>query len=117
MPRQSEWDTHIPATTSPATIGTSTVLQFGFRNDSGNFDLDDIGAIRLTILSVPHMTIGQTNFTFLLSGPSGKYVVQTSSNLTNWTSITTSTVPVSGSITLTNGVNGSSRHFYRTHHE
>ena len=66
------------------------------------------------ILSVPHIV--NTNFTFLLSGPAGSnYVVQTSTNVLNWSPVSTSTIPVSGSINLSNAINGYSNRFYRAH--
>ena len=50
---------------------------------------------------------GKTNFTFLLSGPAGSnYVLQVSTNLLNWSSVSTSTMPVSGTMTLTNAISG-----------
>ena len=66
------------------------------------------------ILSAPQITAGNTNFTFLLSGPAGSnYVLQVSTNLVNWSSVSTSTIPVSGTITLTNAISGYNSGFYR----
>jgi hypothetical protein len=68
------------------------------------------------ILSAPQSSSGNTNFTFLLSGPAGSnYVLQVSTNLSNWNSVSTSSVPVSGSVTLTNTVSGFSRRFFRAY--
>jgi hypothetical protein len=68
------------------------------------------------ILSSPQATVGSTNFTILLSGPAGSnYVLQVSTNLTYWSSVSTSTMPVSGSITLTNAITGYNRRFYRVY--
>jgi hypothetical protein len=68
------------------------------------------------ILSTPQITVGKTDFTFQLSGPSGgDYVLQVSTNLLNWSPVSTSTIPVSGSITLTNAISGYNRSFYRVH--
>jgi hypothetical protein len=68
------------------------------------------------ILSAPRVAAGRTNFTFLLSGPAGSnYVLQVSTNLFNWSSVSTSTIPVSGSITLTNAISGYNRRFYRAY--
>jgi NHL repeat len=65
------------------------------------------------ILSTPQITIGSTNFTFLLTGPAGSnYVLQVSSNLLNWNPVSTSTIPVSGIITVSNAISGNNR-FYR----
>ena len=68
------------------------------------------------ILSTPQITVGKTNFTFLLSGPAGSnYVLQVSTNLLNWSSVSTSTIPVSGSLNLSNAVSGYNRRFYRAY--
>src|ERR1022692_190075 len=68
------------------------------------------------ILSAPQFSVGNTNFTFQLSGPSGSnYVLQVSTNLLNWSPVSTSTIPVSGSITLSNAISGYNRRFYRVH--
>jgi uncharacterized repeat protein (TIGR02543 family) len=68
------------------------------------------------ILSAPQITSGNTNFTFLLSGPAGSnYVLQVSTNLLNWWSVSTSTIPASGSINLSNAINGYNRRFYRAY--
>ena len=66
-------------------------------------------------LSAPQMTASKTNFDFLLSGPAGSnYVLQVSTNLLSWTPVITSTIPVSGTINLTNALNGYKQSFYRT---
>ena len=100
--------------------GTSTVLQFGFRDDPSYLGLDDISVVNLTItlppviLSAPQVTGGRTNFTFLLSGPVGSnYVMQVSTNLSNWSSVSTSTIPLGGSITLSNAIGSDKQRFYR----
>ena len=68
------------------------------------------------MLSAPQVTSGNTNFTFLLSGPSGSnYVLQVSTNLSNWSPVSTSTIPVSGSVTLSNAISGSNHRFYRAY--
>ena len=68
------------------------------------------------ILSAPIIPAGKTSFTFLLSGPSGSnYVLQASTNLSYWTNVSTSSIPVSGSITLTNAISGYNRRFYRVY--
>ncbi len=102
--------------------GSSTVLQFGFRDDPSYLGLDDISVVGLTnspspvILSTPQITIGKTNFTFQLSGPAGSnYVLQVSTNLLNWDPISTSAIPVSGTINVTNAITNYSRRFYKVH--
>ncbi len=73
----------------------------------------------LLILSSSQATIlpgGGLNFTFDLSGPSGRnYVLQTSSNLFGWRSIKTSSIPISGSTTLTNSAPGNANLFFRAY--
>jgi uncharacterized repeat protein (TIGR03803 family) len=102
--------------------GTSTVLQFGFRDDPSFLGLDDISVVSLTssptpvILSAPKITVGKTNFTFQLSGPAGSnYVLQVSTNLLNWNPVSTSTIPVGGSINVTNAITNYNRRFYKVH--
>jgi sugar lactone lactonase YvrE len=66
------------------------------------------------ILSAPQVTAGNTNFTFLLSGLSGSnYVLQVSTDLVNWSSVSTSTLPMGGTMTLSNAISGYNRRFYR----
>jgi hypothetical protein len=68
------------------------------------------------ILSAPQITVGKTNFTFLLSGPAGSnYVLQVSTNLLKWSPVSTSTIPVSGSINLTNAINVFKQRYYRAY--
>ena len=102
--------------------GNSTVLEFGFRDDPSYLGLDDISVVNLTItpspviLSSPQITVGKTNFTFLLSGPAGSnYVLQVSTNLLNWDPISTSAIPVSGTINVTNAITNYNRRFYKVH--
>jgi hypothetical protein len=40
-------------------------------------------------------------------------VLQVSTNLVNWNPVSTSTIPVSGSISLSNAINGNKQGFYR----
>ena len=52
----------------------------------------------------------------VLSGPSGSnYVLQVSTNLANWSSVSTSIIPVSGSITFSNAMSDYNRRFYRVY--
>jgi len=65
-------------------------------------------------VSAPQITVGKTDFTFLLSGPPGSnYVLQVSTDLLNWSPVSTSTIPVGGSINLTNAISGYNQCFYR----
>jgi hypothetical protein len=52
---------------------------------------------------------------FTLNGPAGNsYVIQVSSNLVNWLSLATNTVPVGGSIPMVDGsMTGQARRYYR----
>lgn len=100
--------------------GNGTVLEFGFEDAGDWFGLDDISVIAYTntpppaILSAPHLAVGSANFIFQLYGPAGSnYVLQASTNLLNWHSVSTSGIPVSGSVTLSNAINGCNRQFYR----
>jgi len=67
------------------------------------------------ILSAPQMTVGNTNFAFLLSGPAGSnYVLQVSPDLSSWSSVSTSTMPAGATtMTLSNVISGYNRRFYR----
>src|ERR1022692_1650325 len=111
-------------------LGPSIVLNdIGFVNAgaydvvvSGSYGSVTSSIVNLTItlppviLSAPQFSVGNTNFTFQLSGPSGSnYVLQVSTNLLNWSPVSTSTIPVSGSITLSNAISGYNRRFYRVH--
>jgi uncharacterized repeat protein (TIGR03803 family) len=59
---------------------------------------------------------GMTNFTFQLSGPAGSnYVLQASTNLSDWNSVSTSAIPVSGIVKITNAISGDNRRFFRVH--
>jgi hypothetical protein len=74
--------------------------------------------VTLPPLTAPQLTVDQTHFTFLLSGPPGSnYVLQVSTNLLNWSPVSTSTIPVSGSITLSNAISGYNRCFFRSYLE
>jgi hypothetical protein len=68
------------------------------------------------ILSAPTIPVGKTNFTFQLTGPAGSnYVLQVSTNLLNWDSVSTSAIPVSGTVNLTNAITSYNRRFYRVY--
>jgi sugar lactone lactonase YvrE len=107
--------------------GPTLVLNdVGFRN-AGTYDVvvtspygsATSSVVNLTvgvILSAPRVTGGKTNFTFVLSGPAGSnYVLQVSTNLSYWSPVSTSTIPVSGSTTLSNAISGYNRRFYRAY--
>ena len=93
-----------------------TAIDGGTNGDGTVFSLTLPMLQVATILSAPQVTGGNTNFTFLLSGPSGSnYVLQVSTNLLNWSSVSTSTIPVSGSVNLSNAISGYNRRFYRVY--
>jgi uncharacterized repeat protein (TIGR03803 family) len=86
---------------------------------SGPYGSVTSSVVNLTVtlppLLAPQIT-GNTNFTFLLSGPAGSnYVLQDSTNLLNWSPVSTSTIPVGGSITVSNAISGYNRRFYRVY--
>jgi len=57
---------------------------------------------------------GSSNFTFQASGPIGSNVVlQASTDLFHWSSISTSTIPTIGSLNFTNSTIGQIRRFFR----
>jgi formylglycine-generating enzyme required for sulfatase activity len=65
-------------------------------------------------LSAPRITVDRSHFMFHLSGPAGgNYVLQVSTNLVSWGPVSTSAIPVSGTINLTNENTGCDRRFYR----
>ena len=69
-------------------------------------------------VSTPQISSGKTNFMFQISGPSGTNVVlQVSTNLFNWSPVSTSSIPVSGTITFTNSISGSNQRFYRIQYQ
>jgi len=73
-----------------------------------------ITGLNPVVLSAPRINGGITNFTFQLSGPAGSnYVLQVSTNLLDWSSVSTSTIPGNGTVNLTNAISGSTRCFYR----
>jgi uncharacterized repeat protein (TIGR03803 family) len=96
--------------------------QVGGNSDFGTiFSLSLLGMApssnsTIIMLSSPQITVGKTNFTFQLTGPAGSnYVLQISTNLLNWTTNSTSTIPVSGTVNLTNAITNYNRLFYRVH--
>jgi uncharacterized repeat protein (TIGR03803 family) len=94
---------------------------YGTADTGGSFDSGTVFSLSLplpvpVILSTPQITVGKTNFTFLLSGPAGSnYVLQISTNLLNWSPVSTSTIPVSGTISLSNAISGYKQSFYRAY--
>ena len=102
--------------------GPSTVLQFKFFDLTDYISLDDVSVVSAAsppppvILSAPQMASNKTNFTFQLAGPAGSnYVLQVSSNLSSWSPVVTSSIPVSGIVSLTNAISGYNQRFYRVH--
>jgi hypothetical protein len=82
------------------------------------FDNSTLTVLSLSpvILSAPKLAAGANNFTFQLSGPAdSNYVLQVSTNLLNWSPVSTSTIPVSGSIAMSNSISGSNRRFFRAY--
>jgi formylglycine-generating enzyme required for sulfatase activity len=87
----------------------------GFRSVM-SFSPNGVPPVITMALSVPRTSVGNNNIIFQLSGPPGSnYVLQVSTNLSNWSSVNTSTIPISGTITLSNAMGGYNRRFYRTY--
>jgi len=116
-------ETNLPATgwtnlqlTVSATRSNAT-LEFGFRNDPSYFGLDAISVTAISASPLRLYGVGfNSNFTFQVSGPAGSnYVLQASTNLLNWNPVNTSTIPVNGTINLTNATSGYKQRFYRVH--
>ena len=94
----------LPGVAAPD-IGFRSVLSFA----SG-----DLIPVLPMALSAPWMTVDHHHFMFQLSGAvGGNYVLQVSTNLLNWNPVSTSSIPVSGTLTLTNDSTGCDRRFYR----
>jgi PKD repeat protein len=83
---------------------------------AGSASYVTVTSLPTVILSAPQIAVGQTDFTFQLSGPAGgNFELQVSTNLLNWSPVSTSTIPASGIITLTNATTGYNRGFYRVY--
>jgi len=93
-------------------IGFRTVLGY-LSNQVSHVVSRALSAPRL-VLSAPQIAVGSPDFVFQLSGPAGShYVLQVSTNLLNWSPVSTSSIPGSGSLTWTNALSGDDRRFYR----
>jgi hypothetical protein len=57
--------------------------------------------------------MGIAGYTFTLSGLPGTYVIQSSTDLLNWTSISTNIIPTGGSVQITDSTPTSVQKFYR----
>jgi hypothetical protein len=80
----------------------------------GTFLAHNINTTLPPRLSAPQITSANTSFSFQLSGPAGgNFVLQVSTNLLNWSSTSTSAIPASGTLTLTNAIVNYDRRFYR----
>ncbi len=82
--------------------------------DASEFVIGDFSFLAgsAPVLSNPRVLNGA--FQFDMRGLVGSnYVVQVSTNLINWNSMATSTIPVEGSITITNLINAQPKQFYR----
>ena len=91
---------------SVSATGTNTVLEFGFRDDTGLFALDDISVVRAQP-DIASFSLSGTNLvlngTHGLSG--GTYYVLTSTNLvqplSQWMPVATNVLSASGNFTIT----------------
>jgi len=71
-------------------------------------------AVVRTRLSLLPVGIENCTFNFLAEGPVGNFLIQTSSNLLQWVTILTNTMPSSGSMLITDpSACNSNRRFYR----
>jgi uncharacterized repeat protein (TIGR03803 family) len=108
---------------APLTLWGNTM--YGTANEGGNsgngmvfsislLPVENIVNSPLVLLSLPQINLGKTNFTFQLSGPAGSnYVLQVSTNLLNWSSVSTSAIPVNGTTNLANPISNYNHRFYR----
>jgi hypothetical protein len=104
--------------------GTSTVLEFGFRDDPSFLGLDDISLVAVQPAALPHIAgISLSGANLVINGVNGSsgltYYVLTSTNLalpfSQWTPMGTNIWSTNGnfSLTVTNAVNPSdSQQFY-----
>ena len=123
--------THVPLNHSPAIdAGDNTGLpptdQRGYPRiadgDDNGVATVDLGAVEdglvlLTTVPQTSQSIRLNGYQFSLTGETNRdYVIQVSTNLTTWTSVSTNLVPGSGSVTLFDTAAGASKYrFYRAH--
>jgi alpha-tubulin suppressor-like RCC1 family protein len=95
--------------------GFGAVIQFGFRDDPGYMDFDDVSVVPLSLPALTGITLAGTNLVLAANNGlwNGTYLTLTSTNLaeplSQWTAVATNTLDGSGpfTITVTNGVNRS----------
>jgi hypothetical protein len=99
---------------------TSTVLQFGFRDDAAYLGLDDISVVPSQgSVSAPQLTIIPSGANVVLTWPTNAagfpFTLQSTTNLVSpasWNTVSPASVVVSGQDTVTNPITGT-RKFYR----
>ncbi len=94
---------------------SSTVLQFGFRNDTGRFGLDDVNVWPIPVPSFQSVAETSNTVTFTWNSVTGLvYQVEYSTNLamTNWMILSTNTA-VNFTVTVTNSIGPDPERFYR----
>jgi hypothetical protein len=84
---------------------STSVLQFGFRNDPSSFGLDGISVVPLAIAR-PQLTAVHSGTNFVLTWPDSfsGYTLQCATNITgsvNWTNVTTTPLDIGGQMTIT----------------
>jgi hypothetical protein len=100
--------------------GTSTVLQFGFRDDATYLGLDDISVVpSQESVSAPQLTIIPSGANVVLTWPTNAaalpFTLQSTTNLgspTIWATVSPLSVVENGQNVMTNAISGA-RRFYR----
>jgi hypothetical protein len=89
--------------------GTSTVLQFGIRNDNAYFGLDDIGVVPMVQTGSTGISLSGPNLVLVTHGSNGRYGLAyhtlMSTNLAQplnqWTPVATNVLAADGNFTVT----------------
>jgi hypothetical protein len=111
---KTSWD--LSAYGGNSNTGTKTVfVKYGDAIGNGSVSFTDTIHYNPSVPQLSGPSISNGVFDFTLSGMVGSnYVIQASSNLLNWLPISTSTVPVGGSVLITDpNMTNQSRRFYR----
>ena len=96
--------------------GTSSVVEFGFRNDPNAFGLDDVSVQPVAPPEFVNVIQTHESISFTWSGlDSMKYQVQYTSafGATNWTNLGSAVSPTQGMATVSDPLSSSPQRFYR----